>query len=202
MEKLSKLTANKNIHLANINFNGFSSSSTWIGYFEETELVEPLNGIKLACELFYNFFSNDLNDFILISALCFDDKADLDPRFNDYNGIYEISKEKGYLKPLTDNYIKYLDGSPLLANHLSIHFDNDFFIPFCEMVMALSYSKVVGQVCFLINPKLQIALYPHDDTGFGVITLNENFSMGIEFLQYCGKNEFFDYYIDPSIDKK
>ncbi|TCP92062.1 hypothetical protein EDC44_12815 [Cricetibacter osteomyelitidis] len=201
MEKSSNLIINKSIHLANINFNGFSTSSTWIGYFEETETAEPLMGIKLACELFYNFFSSDLEDFILISALCFDDKADLDPRFNIYNDIYEISKEKGYLKPLTDSYIEYLDDAPLLAKHLSIHFDKDFFMPFCEMVMALSYSKVVGQVCFLVNPKLQIALYPHDDTGFGVISLNEDYSIGIKFLQYCGKSEYFNYYIESSIVK-
>lgn len=70
------------------------------------------------------------------------------------------------------------------------------------MMMYLKpHQLVVGDLCVLISPKLQIALYPHDDIGFGVIALDDDPRLGIEFLRFCEKNERFSVHIDADVLK-
>lgn len=50
---------------------------------------------------------------------------------------------------------------------------------------------VIGSICFYIDLELNVAVYPHDDTGFGCVGLNEQKSAGIEFLKLCENNRDF-----------
>ncbi|MFC0821283.1 hypothetical protein [Moraxella marmotae] len=59
MEKSSKLKTNSNTtlnyaNLSGINFNGFSSSPGWVGYFYSSEL--ELSSIKRSSQMISSFF--------------------------------------------------------------------------------------------------------------------------------------------------
>lgn len=73
MEKSSKLKINNNIswggiNLSGINFNGFSSSPGWVGYFCSSEL--ELSSIKKSSQMVGSFFNID--EFFMLSALSYD----------------------------------------------------------------------------------------------------------------------------------
>ncbi|UNU73339.1 hypothetical protein LU293_00020 [Moraxella nasovis] len=58
MEKLSKLKINKSLNLSAINFNRFSSSKGWIGYFKVTDLSDE-NAIKNSSKIMREYFNID-----------------------------------------------------------------------------------------------------------------------------------------------
>ena len=224
MEKSSKLKINNNIswggiNLSGIDFNGFSSSPGWVGYFYSSEL--ELSSIKKSSQMVGSFFNID--EFLMLSALSYDKDEDIfdldsnDP--DDYRSIqknnlfansYFKAIEYGFLQPYEGLYEKYLDEEmqlPIKAVDLPAHilrldFDSSVFLEFCEVVIAYYFSPVVGQKCFLINPKLGIALYPHDDIGYGCISLNNNYKekmILVDFLKFCNKDGYFDIYLDENI---
>lgn len=219
MEKSSKLKNNINIggvNLSGINFNGFSSSPGWVGYFYSPEL--ELSGIKKSSQMINSFFNID--DFFMLSALSYDkdkDIFDLDPNDPDdhlsiqqnnlFANSYFKAIEYGFLQPYEGLYEKYLDEEMQLpikevdlpAHILRLDFDSSVFLEFCEVVMAYYFSPVVGQQCFLISPKLGVALYPHDDIGYGCISLNnttEEKALLVDFLQFCANDEVFGAFIE------
>ncbi|WP_338560826.1 hypothetical protein VRC60_03335 [Erwinia sp. E_sp_B04_7] len=176
MEKSLKST-NSNFSLASINFSGFSSSDNWVGYFEKkNEFNYGL--IDESISLFSGFFEVEGDDSTIITALSFDDEREDDVNtINIYQKLYEELKSKGVLNPMTEDYESYLYGDiPLPANALNISFDNDDFINASRLLMC--HAGVVGQVCFYINTKLNVAIYPHDEVGFGCIALNSEKKQG------------------------
>lgn len=179
------------VKLKNINFSGFSSSNRWIGYFEVKQ-KEDNNLIKEAISLFNNFFKYDINDFFLLSSLASCDNGAISEEFIDYIDIYKKIKEENIFK----RYLDKKNNKNIKAKALNLCFDYDTFMPLCELVMVLSFNNIFGQICFLINPKLQIALYPHDDIGFGVIALNDDPTLGIKFLKFCENDSRFRVYIE------
>lgn len=219
MEKSSKLKNNINVgsvNLSGINFNGFSSSPGWVGYFYSPEL--ELSGIKKSSQMINSFFNID--DFFMLSALSYEKDEDIfnlnpddfdDDRTIQKNNLFANSYlkaiEYGFLQPYEGLYKKYLDEEMQLpirevdlpAHILRLDFDSSVFLEFCEVVMAYYFSPVVGQQCFLINPRLGIALYPHDDIGYGCISLNntaEEKALLVNFLQFCAKDGGFRAFIE------
>ncbi len=219
MEKSSKLKNNINVgsvNLSGINFNGFSSSPGWVGYFYSPEL--ELSGIKKSSQMINSFFNID--DFFMLSALSYEKDEDIfnlnpddfdDDRTIQKNNLFANSYlkaiEYGFLQPYEGLYKKYLDEEMQLpirevdlpAHILRLDFDSSVFLEFCEVVMAYYFSPVVGQQCFLINPRLGIALYPHDDIGYGCISLNntaEEKALLVSFLQFCAKDGGFRAFIE------
>lgn len=195
MEKSLKLTIN-NISLARFDFNGFSNSKNWVGHFEKKGDKSDVNCVHQATNLMYEYFKNDWDDFFIMSALFYDDSRNNEEGVDDkYLEIYELSKGNSLLNDnRSDEAEQYFEEKiPLPAKFIQLCFDKEFLLPFVEMVMAMTFGKVVGQICFLINPKLKIALYPHDDIGFGCIDLDENPKVLIDFLMYCNQKDFISY---------
>ncbi|WFQ79112.1 hypothetical protein PXH59_16075 [Xenorhabdus sp. SF857] len=194
MEKSLKLI-NNNFSLNGFNFSGFSSSLNWVGFFERK------NGfsyqlIDEAIELSSSFFKGKDGNPTIITALSFDDEKEDDiETITRYQEIYCNAKERNLLLPMTESYESYLYGETLLPAHsLSISFKENDFIDLSKLIMC--HSGVIGRVCFYINPTLNICIYPHEDTGFGCIALNEEKSTCIDFLTFCNKNENFNIVID------
>lgn len=115
--------------------------------------------------------------------------------------------EYGFLQQYEGLYEKYLDEEMQLpiremdlpAHILRLDFDSSIFLEFCEVVMAYYFSPVIGQRCFLINPKLGIALYPHDDIGYGCISLNNTATekaLLVDFLKFCEQSEMFKVFVE------
>lgn len=221
MEKSSKLKINNNIswggiNLSGIDFNGFSSSPGWVGYFYSSEL--ELSSIKKSSQMVGSFFNID--EFFMLSALSYDKDEDIfdldsnDP--DDYRSIqknnlfadsYLKAIEYGFLQQYEGLYEKYLDEEMRLpiremdlpAHILRLDFDSSIFLEFCEVAMAYYFSPVIGQRCFLINPKLGIALYPHDDIGYGCISLNNTATekaLLVDFLKFCEQSEMFKVFVE------
>lgn len=219
MEKSLKSKINNNakcggIKLSGINFNNFSSSLGWVGYFNG--LADP-RVVKQASRVIEEFFN--INDFFMISALSYDkdhDIFDLDPEDPDdcisilknelFADAYHRAIKYGFLQEFEGLYEKFLDEEMQLpirnidlpAYILRLDFDSSVFLEFCEVLMAYYFSPVIGQRCFLINPKLGIALYPHDERGYGCISLNNiagEKALLVDFLKFCGQNEVFEVFI-------
>lgn len=221
MERSSKLKINNNIswggiNLSGIDFNGFSSSPGWVGYFYSSEL--ELSSIRKSSQMVGSFFNID--EFFMLSALSYDKDEDIfdldsnDP--DDYRSIqknnlfadsYLKAIEYGFLQQYEGLYEKYLDEEMRLpiremdlpAHILRLDFDSSIFLEFCEVAMAYYFSPVIGQRCFLINPKLGIALYPHDDIGYGCISLNNTATekaLLVDFLKFCEQSEMFKVFVE------
>ena len=203
------------IDLSRISFHGFSLSKNWIGYFQwigfddETKTSEYSEELThKAGLLVYEYFKDNWNDFFLLSAVSYCDEIEGDPeltqQLNDpiidkfYGNTYREAKKRDLFIPQNIGYGEWLDNhdAELPAKFIKLCFDTDFILPFSEMVMGMVFGKVVGQQCFLINPKLQIALYPHEDIGYGCIDLGDNPKILTDFLNYCDKSKDFVSHIE------
>lgn len=194
MKNLLKNTTNKDISLSRFNFSGFSSSEVWIGYFE-SKSEHNLKMSREAITLAYKFFKDDLDTFIMVSALKYYHKYDFENESEYYKRILNRAKKNNLIQETTDEFDSYLYGDiPLPANSLTISFDKKNFLYLTKLVMGC--DAVLGEVCFLISPKLNLAIYPHEDIGFGVISLDDSKELGINFLEYCAKSRNFDVYIE------
>ncbi|KHN54879.1 hypothetical protein [Pectobacterium fontis] len=192
MEKSLKLTSNSfNFNLVDINFSSFSSSNKWVGCFEKKSSF-AISLIDDSIEIVRNFFSPHWDGFFALSALSFDDERETDGGIlEEYGDVYDDAKVNNYLKPLSDDFESYLYGEiPLPASSLSLHFDNDNFINICRLIMG--HGGVLGQVFFMINLELKLAIYPHGDIGFGIISLGEDDAVCKSFLNSLIGNDDFN----------
>lgn len=173
------------LSLDSINFEGFSTSPGWVGYFGKKDTHRyTLSLVDEAVTLTSDFFGPCWKDFFVISALAYTEGEIKDQEIQDaYGAIFENAKKQGYLMPMSSEFESYLWGdTPLAASSLSLHFDNSHFSDVCKLVIA--HDHICGQVFFMVNMKLKIILYPHDDLGFGVISLDKSSSLGNDFLDY------------------
>ncbi|MBC8947385.1 hypothetical protein [Xenorhabdus indica] len=194
MEKSLKLI-NKTFSLNGFNFSGFSSSVDWVGFFERKHGFS-YKIMDEAIELFDTFFKGKSGNPIIITALSFDDEREKDiETITRYQEIYHKAKEKNLLLPITESYENYLYGETSLPAHsLSFSFREKDFIHLSKLIMC--HSGIIGQVCFYINPALNIGVYPHEDTGFGCIALNSDKKTCLDFLIHCNKNGNFNTVIE------
>ncbi|WP_261832376.1 hypothetical protein [Leminorella grimontii] len=193
MEQSLKLA--NNFSLNDINFSGFSASESWAGYFEINKGFS-FSLIEEAISLFEGFFKEKDEKIMVLTALSFDDrKEDDEETIRKYHSLYEQMKGKRLLLPMTEPYEDYLYGDSVLpADSLSISFIKNDFVEMSKLMMC--HAGVIGEVCFYINPLLNIAVYPHDDVGFGCIGLNSEKSSCQEFLHYCSKSKNFNVFIN------
>ncbi|MFZ7267246.1 hypothetical protein ACLSY3_09875 [Avibacterium avium] len=189
---------NKIVNLKNINFSSFSKSKNWVGSFEAKNKRDNML-VKESISLFNNFFKFEVNHFFLLSSLMYYDNGAISEELINYIDIYKNAKENNLLRPFVE---KFSSKKNININLLNLCFDYNTSISFCELIMELSFNNIIGQTCFLINPELQIALYPHDDIGFGVIALDSDPTLGIEFLKFCEKDSRFRVNIAPEILSK
>lgn len=110
--------------------------------------------------------------------------------------MFRDLKYLNIIQDYNDDFRCYFENDEKLnAKLINIDFDINTSIKTCELLMFYYFNRVWGQVCFLINPKLEIALYPHDDTGYGCIGLNEKKDVLIDFLNFCEKDDSFLSYL-------
>lgn len=192
MEKSLKST--NSFLLCDINFDGFSSSNNWLGYVEKSGVFKS-EIIGKTIDLFKDFFDGKENFFIL-SALAYNDERiggiDISERVS---LMYENMKKIGVLSRKDEVFDDYLYGDkPLSAKHLRLDWKRGFFCELSELVMC--HPGVVGQVCFYINLEENVAIYPHDDVGFGCIGLNGDRTSGVKFLDFYKGYADFNVFIE------
>ena len=186
MDKSSSLI-NKALKLSDINFNSFSHSKNWIGFFE-IEDESWASGVDTALKLFDKYFNKFKNEAFVISALNYDD-TNLSDETLEIKHLHDKFKKLGILQEPNEHFDLGLDGEILLPA-ICLRIDAlkfDEIKDLAKLLMLYTYS--LNEWCFLIFPSLNLALYPHDEKGFGCIGLNDDTKNGREFLEFCKKEK-------------
>lgn len=107
--------------------------------------------------LFETFFAGHKQDFFLLSALAYDNQLNskLGRR---YFNVYKLAKRIDFLSKWIEDISSYhYEEIPFQYEFLSLTFDNTLYMPLSKLMMAESvYGRIILQIFFLINPKLQI----------------------------------------------
>ncbi len=191
---------NTNDLIKYVNLNGYSKSKGFIGFSERNQKFSFELTMRMI-SFFLSYFEGQLHKFKVITSLHFSNN------FEELKNDYDISQEQyelllklhkaGWLN-LVD-YSKfgvdydsdeYQDHIELLYTTFSEHEISNQNIKLLEQLLTVVFSiDGVDGHCFLISEHLGIIIYPHEDTGFGVIYFKEKESeaLGKQFLLASGK---------------
>ncbi|MGO4114858.1 hypothetical protein ACC786_17340 [Rhizobium ruizarguesonis] len=182
--------------MMSVNLSGYGTSNGFLGFFEKDIRYEP--GMEeSAVDFFMRYFKNDLEYFVIASSVHansdevghYGDAADDKRDGNLIKGLVRagLIREFGYKKrflrdPSSQEYTESVERE---WGNITLMKVDDFPI---ESVRSLLVAKMVvyglyGH-CFIMSPDLQLAFYPHDDFGFGVIGLGDdaNVQVAHDFL--------------------
>ena len=131
---------------------------------------------------------NILNEAFVISALNYDDTS-LSDETLEVKTLHDKFKKLGILQEPNEHFDLGLDGEILLPAIClridALKFDENKDL--AKLLMLYTYS--LNEWCFFIFPSLNLALYPHDERGFGCTRLNDDTKNGREFLEFCKKEK-------------
>lgn len=210
------------IDLSRIDFHSFNCSKNLVGSFYWRGFDDENTGkyiyyeelIHKASLLVYDYFKDCWNDFFILSGLRYCEEYEEEPKVEkssfspklqkQYDEIFDKAKEKGWLIPFNDEYDRWhnyrwfnLAKTQIPLHFLRFCFDSDFTLQFSELsALKGGETKIIGETCFLINPKLQLALYTHWDIGYACIDLGDNPQTILDFLKYCDTSEDFVSHIE------
>ncbi len=172
--------------LKSVNLAGYGASDRFFGFFERDTRCEP--GMEeFAVDFFLRYFRNDLEYFVIASSVHANsdevghcgDAAD-DQRDSDLiKGLVRsgLVKEFSYKKRFgrDPSSQKYNESVEKEWGNITLMKGDDFSI---VHIRSLLVAKMVvyglyGH-CFIMSPDWNLAFYPHDDFGFGVIGLGDN----------------------------
>ncbi|MGH1601652.1 hypothetical protein [Campylobacter majalis] len=187
MEKSLKLI-NKTINFSDINFSSFSSSKNWVGFFE-IENKSWSRGVNAALSLFVRYFKQYKDEVFVVSALNYDNRVDTtDKLLTKMKPLHDKFKNLGILQKSNEYFdLSATHDISLPAMCLRIDaLEFDEIKDLAKLIMSYTYS--INQWCFIIFPNLNLAIYPHDEKGFGCIGLNDDITNGVKFLNFCRKD--------------
>ena len=186
MDKSSNLI-NKALKLSDINFNSFSHSKNWIGFFE-IEDENWASGVDAALKLFDKYFNKFKNEAFAISALNYDD-TNLSDETLEIKHLHDKFKKLGILQEPNEHFDLDLN-SEILPPVICLRIDALKFNEIKDLAKLLMlYTYSLNEWCFFIFPSLNLAIYPHDERGFGCTRLNYDTKNGREFLEFCKKEK-------------
>jgi len=182
-----------------VNLNGYSKSKGFIG-FSERDQKFSFEIIMRVISFFLSYFEGQLHKFKLVTSLHFSDS------FEELKNDYDMSKEQ---YDLLLNIQKAGWASLVDYNKFGVDYDSDeyqdqielLYTAFSEYEISNDNIKLLEQLliavfsidgvdghCFLISEELGIIIYPHEDTGFGVIYFKgkEAEKLGKKFLLSSG----------------
>ncbi|XAZ20431.1 hypothetical protein LVY75_00225 (plasmid) [Sinorhizobium sp. B11] len=172
--------------LKSVNLAGYGASTRFLGFFEKDGRYT--SGMEeTAVDFFMQYFRNDLEHFVIASSVHansdevghYGDAADDQRDGNLIRGLVGagLIEEFGYKErfgrdPSSQEYTESVEREWANITLMRVH---DFPI---ERVRSLLIAKMVvyglyGH-CFIISREWNLAFYPHDDFGFGVIALGDN----------------------------
>ncbi|MBY3383832.1 MULTISPECIES: hypothetical protein [Rhizobium] len=172
--------------LQSVNLAGYGASARFLGFFEKDARYKP--GVEeSAVDFFMRHFRNDLEHFVIASSVHansdevghYGDAADDQRGASLIRGLVGAGfiKEFGYKERFGDDPSsqEYAESAEREWGNIVLMNAHDFPI---ESVRSLLIAKMVvyglyGH-CFIISREWNLAFYPHDDFGFGVIGLGDN----------------------------
>ena len=175
--------------LKDFNFSAFSDSVGWCGFFERNgpfsfEVVEK------ALSAFHRCFGSSCSDFFVLSALCIDTAEKDEGILSHYRQAFSRIEQSGILMPIDEEMIAYFAGDTELP-YRYIQFNEHRYIDDLSRLL-MAHGNVRGEVWFFVNATLNVAVYPHSDTGYGVIGLNGDMKHAQKFLQFVKSFSEFD----------
>lgn len=133
--------------------------------------------------------------YITLSALSYDDEREKDKIINrHYGDIYNEAKSRNLLLSLNKDYESFLYGeSGLSVNNITLSTNDKFTWNLCRLLMAR--RGMLGEVLFIAFISQGIIVYPHKDTGFGVISMNSKLRPATELLSSVAHDERLSVYM-------
>lgn len=171
-----------------LDLSGFSRSKNWAGYFERKDRFSH-EFVEEAISIFNGFFGAKREDFFVVSALRYYPYRMEKKSYRYYEEYSELIR-KNIIKRTDGPFIDCISGwDCMLPYHYLTFSDHSTMDSLSRMLM--SSGTLRGEVCFFINTALNIAVYPHADTGFGCMGLNSTIASCVDFLEYCRQFENF-----------
>jgi hypothetical protein len=182
--------------LQSVNLAGYGASARFLGFFEKDTRYKP--GMEeSAVDFFVRYFRSDLEDFLIASSVHansdevghYGDAADDRRDANLIRGLVGagLIKEFGHKErfggdPSSQEYAESVE-----REWRNISLMKVYYFPI-ESIRSLLVAKMVAYGlyghCFIISLNWDLAFYPHDDFGFGVIGLGKkaNVQVAHDFL--------------------
>ena len=155
MEKSSNLI-NKALKLSDINFNSFSHSKNWIGFFK-IEDEYWASGVDTALKLFDKYFYKFKNEAFVISALNYDD-TNLSDETLEIKHLHDKFKKLGILQEPNEHFDLGLN-SEILLPAICLRIDALKFNEIKDLAKLLMlYTYSLNEWCFFIFPSLNLAV--------------------------------------------
>lgn len=134
------------------------------------------------------YFNKFKKEVFVISALNYDN-TNLSNETLEVKTLHDKFKKLGILQEPNEHFDLGLDGEILLPA-ICLRIDAlrfDEIKDLAKLLMLYTYS--LNEWYFFIFPNLNLALYPHDERGFGCTRLNDDTKNGREFLEFCKKGK-------------
>ncbi|MBP3194688.1 MAG: hypothetical protein J6M05_03375 [Cardiobacteriaceae bacterium] len=189
------------ISLEYINFNSYSASKYWQGFFAAKNLQDSAIS-KKAYLILQDYFS-DMKNFFMLSCVLYFYEHKIQSKYTErvvkkHQDSIKYFLENGLLRKaegeICEQFAKYKEGLiKFPVELLQISFNADDFLRFLEMYLDLILWRINGP-CFLINSASRVAIYPHDEGGFGVISFEENNQLGFDLLNFAEQSGEFNSY--------
>lgn len=174
-----------------VDLDGYSKSRGYIGYFER---CQPLSAeeLKRAIDIFSNFFGDRVASFCVVSSLyTHGTVADVAEKYE-----FTQTQQNALGVLVSSGWVDVQEAGVTTGTSHSIE-SRSLSLRVHELesadsellknlfIILLGAGGVRGH-CFLVSEYLQLVVYPHDDTGFGVIAFGERGTkLGIEFLKHA-----------------
>ncbi|MBB2749746.1 UNVERIFIED_ORG: hypothetical protein GGI57_000412 [Rhizobium aethiopicum] len=172
--------------LQSVNLARYGASDRFLGFFEKDARYEP--GMEeSAVDFFMRYFRNDLECFVIASSVHansdevgrYGDAAD-DQRDSD---LIKGLVQSGLVRQLS--YKKRFGRDPSSQEYgesLEKEWRDITLVKGDQFSIVSMRSLLIGKMvvyglyghCFIMSPDWNLAFYPHDDFGFGVIGLRDN----------------------------
>ncbi|WP_027663980.1 hypothetical protein [Rhizobium leguminosarum] len=177
--------------LKSVNLAGYGASARFLGFFEKDARYKP--GMEeSAVDFFMRYFRNDLEYFLIASSVHansdevghYGDAADDQRDANLIKGLVGagLITEFGYKERFgrDPSSLEYTESVEREWANIGLMKAHDFPI---ASVRSLLVAKMIvyglyGH-CFMISLDWNLAFYPHDDFGFGVIGLTDNVNVQV-----------------------
>lgn len=161
-----------------IDLHSYSSSKGFLGYIDHAG-DDARSGADYALDIFESFLSSVGGEVVLFTTMAFKGSGSELKKIYGYEGAdFEsfIESASGFISDEYDESCSFRV-LPLKSND----FRQSGLASACYIIMAL------GGVCghlFIFSKAASVIVYPHDDTGFGVISVDD------DNLSSC----FFDFF--------
>lgn len=171
-----------------INFKSYVDCNGWLGYYERKDSFST-RLVNKSINVFISYFEKYLHNTIIYSSLFY-----LGSDINVIPHKYRYLLNLGYIKRYSEKNFS-ADGIPIMYKlGRSPQLNYNLIEALSSIVM--NNNGGIGGHCFFLLKDLKILVYPHDDTGFGFISMDDKIKDKLS--SYCTVKDFLSR-LNPKI---